>query len=142
MSPEVLAFDGGQDSDILVKNQIRYYKVVVPDTVDSRANAGLAGQRRSRGRWCGDCVRARISCRLPDPAITPVVKSMHNELVLATPVLTPGTWYLEVKATADNTNYTVTSKPVRPLRSWTLPDAFRLISHTLGWCHRCLAIPV
>jgi hypothetical protein len=55
--------------------------------------------------------------------VTPVIKSKHNEIVLATPVLTPGTWYLEVKAIADGTNYTVTSKPVRPQRSWVLPVA-------------------
>ena len=120
MSPETLAFDGGQDSDILVKNQIRYYKVVVPDTVDAEPTQGW---QVSADLVAGGVeLRARKDFLPPaDPAITPVVKSMHNELVLATPVLTPGTWYLEVKATADNTNYTVTSKPVRPLRSWTLP---------------------
>jgi hypothetical protein len=122
LTPEVLAFDGGQDSDILVENQIRYYKVVVPDTVDSEP---LQGWQISADLVAGEVeMRARKDfLPPPDPLVTPVIKSKHNEIVLATPVLTPGTWYLEVKAIADGTNYTVTSKPVRPQRSWVLPVA-------------------
>ncbi|HSC75097.1 MAG TPA: hypothetical protein VLB90_02535 [Pseudomonadales bacterium] len=115
-----LAFDGGQDSDVLVKNQIRYYKVVVPDTVDG---GPLLGWQVSTDLVAGGVELRVRKDFLPtaDTTIKPVVKSFHDEAVLTTPLLTPGTWYIEVKATADGTDYTIKSKPVRPVRSWTLP---------------------
>lgn len=115
-----LAFDGGQDSDVLVNNQIRYYKVVVPSTVDG---GPLLGWQVSTDLLAGSVELRVRKDFLPtaDTTIKPVVKSFHNEAVLATPLLTPGTWYIEVKAKVDGTNYTITSKPTRPVRSWTLP---------------------
>ncbi len=121
-NPINLDFDGGQHSQVLVKNQVRYYRVDVPEMLDGnlvqgwRVNADLLGG--------GVELRVRKDFLPPaDNTTKPVVKSLHNEAVIARPLLTPGTWFIEVKATTDGTSYTINSIPVRPQRDWTLPVA-------------------
>lgn len=122
LTPKVLAFDGGQDTDLLVTKQIRYYKVVVPDTVDGKPVKGW--QVSSTVSSGSISMRARKDA-LPnnDKTVKSVVLSLHNEIVVAPPVLTPGTWYVEVQAIDEevSSGYTITSKPVRPARDWTMP---------------------
>lgn len=119
-APISLAFDGGQDSQVLVKNQVRYYQVDVPETLDGLAVSAW----RVNADVLSGSVELRVRKGFLPPADTttkPVVKSLHNEAVIAQPLLTSGTWYVEVKATTDGTNYTVNSVPGRAQRQWTLP---------------------
>ncbi|MBK8102496.1 MAG: FG-GAP repeat protein [Cellvibrionales bacterium] len=127
-APIPLAFDGGQDSQVLVKNQVRYYRVEVPETLDGLA---VPAWRVNTDLLSGS-VELRVRKDFLPPADTttkPVVKSLHNEAVITQPLLTPGIWYVEVKAMADGTSYTVNSVPGRAQRQWTLPTQAADFNH-------------
>lgn len=124
-----LAFDGGSSTlagPALVANQIRYYKVVVPAEVDGSPLLGW--------KVTTDIASGSVAMRFNKGALPPAVAGTppavtHNEGILTVPFLTPGTWYVEVKATADNTAYTITSRPTRAERTWTMPTTAAEFTH-------------
>ena len=105
-------------SGVLQDNQRAYYRIVVPAT-----NNGVAviGWRLNLNQSTGTAsLRARKGT-LPSDADSNMMPFTTDEAVLVPPFLTPGTWYVEVKAMG-STTFTLTSSDVQLERSpWQMP---------------------
>jgi hypothetical protein len=109
------------DSGLLEDNERAYYRVEVPETLDGEPVLGW--YLKSSVTQGSAQIRVR-KLLLPDDSggdatQTPAVT---KTLVVTPPRLTPGTWYVEVKAVGA-TDYTLTSTAVRMEREWTMPAA-------------------
>lgn len=119
LAADPLIFDGGAlTRHELVKDQIRYFKVEVPE---QHPDGGpLEGWIINTDIITGSTQIRVHKNRLPNTD-KGVLLSQHNELVVVNPVLSPGTWYVEVKALSSGTSFTVRSRPVRAERNWAMP---------------------
>jgi len=123
LTPLSLASDGGvAASGSLGDGQVAYYQVDIPAELDglpplgwllkTTTTSGAAGLRIRQGQVPGD-------------TSTGSVVSSNGTVAVVPPVLTPGTWYVELKGTGI-TAYTlssslVTDSPARYSRAWTMP---------------------
>jgi hypothetical protein len=107
------------DGGVLADNQRDYYRVDVPATLDGEP---IAGWYLTTSTSQGDAqVRVRRDL-LPDdagggPTQTPF---RSPAAVTVPPLLSPGTWYVEVKGVGA-TSYTITSSAIWMEREWTMP---------------------
>lgn len=133
LEPPELAYDGGTVSDQLNEDAVHLYRVEVPTLIDS---APIAGWELALEFVTG-AAQVRIRKNLvpgelgSSTTLGPL--TANNAIVVTPPFLTPGTWYIEVKATT-LTDYTLISTPVRPERAWAMPEADVLAS-TPGLTH-------
>lgn len=112
-----LTFDGGSVNNSLLDAQVHYYQVDVPDFIGAEAVTGWTlGLNVVNG---AASVRVRKG-QVPDKTSTNTLSTTSPETNIVAPFLTPGTWYIEVKGTG-LTDYTLTSKALRPERSWNMP---------------------
>ena len=113
-TPLALAAAAGSNAATLLNNQSQFYRFDIP--------ASFAAWRLSLAVTNGAVqLRARKDT-LPDAASTwtDTLTSTQLETILTPGFLTPGVWYVEVKATG-LASYTLTSDQVTPLRTWTMP---------------------
>ncbi len=116
-----VAFDGGEVSDSLTQAETRFYEFDVPVNCDDEpppgwvieldTTSGSATMEVRRGRLPGDAKSEGASF---------VFSSTSRETVVSPPHFQPGTWYVAVKS-AGLTEYTLRSRPITALRSWTMP---------------------
>lgn len=123
LTPTPLPADGGAAaSGTLDDGQVAYYQVDIPAALDGLPPLGcLLKTTTSSG-----AVSLRIrQGQVPGDANTGSVVSANGTVAVVPPVLTAGTWYVEVKGTGI-TAYTlssslVTDSPARYSRAWTMP---------------------
>ncbi|MFZ4859468.1 MAG: InlB B-repeat-containing protein, partial [Desulfuromonadaceae bacterium] len=124
LTPTPLAITGSSAaSGSLVDQQVAYYQVEVPAEVSGQPVLGwLLKSAVSSG-----AVSIRVRKDLvPGGTNAGSVVSPNSAITIVPPVLTPGTWYVEVKGTGI-TDYTlssdiVTADPAKHRRSWTMPS--------------------
>lgn len=123
LTPTPLAADGGVSaSDSLGDGQVAYYQVDIPAALDGLTPLGwLLKTTTSSG---AASLRIRQG-QVPGDTNTGSVVSANGTVAVVPPVLTAGTWYVEVKGTG-STAYTlssslVTDSPARYSRAWTMP---------------------
>ncbi|MGC3957330.1 MAG: hypothetical protein QM813_05035 [Verrucomicrobiota bacterium] len=104
-------------SGVLVDNQRAFFKFTVPATNNGRA---VIGWRLTLTQTSGaPTLRARKDS-LPVDNLVGQMPFVADEAVLVPPFLTPGTWYVEVKASG-TTSFTLASSEVALERSaWTM----------------------
>ena len=106
-------------SGVLTDNQRAFYRIQVPATNNGRA---VLGWKLALAQTFGSAsVRARKNI-LPSDDDTGQMPFTPDEAVIVPPFLTPGMWYVEVKATG-TTGFTLTSSDVdleRP--AWLMPQ--------------------
>jgi len=118
-----LAITGGAvASGSLIDQQVAYYQVEVPVVVNGQPVLGwLLKSAVSSG-----AVTIRVRKDLvPGSNNTGSVVSPNSAITIVPPVLTPGTWYVEVKGTGI-TDYTLSSDivsvdPAKHRRTWAMP---------------------
>ncbi len=123
LTPTPLAADGGvAASGSLDAGQVAYYQVEIPAALDGLSPLGwLLKTTTTSG-----VVTLRVrQGQVPGDVNTGSVVSANGTVAVVPPVLTPGTWYVEVKGTGI-TAYTlssslVTDSPARYSRAWTMP---------------------
>jgi hypothetical protein len=105
-------------SNALLDNQRDFYRIEVPATNNG---APVIGWRLNLSQTTGSAsLRARKDI-LPSDADSNLMPFTTTEAVLVPPFLTPGTWYVEVKASG-STTYTLTSSNVELERApWAMP---------------------
>lgn len=104
-------------SGLLLDNQRTYYKVVVPTNVNGQPIIGWQLDLSQTSGQAGMRVRKDA---LPSDAVTGIPFTA-NAAVIAPPVLTNGTWYVEVRGT-NSTSYTLTSSALALQRpAWQMP---------------------
>ena len=123
MTPEPLPFTPGSSvSGTLGNGQSVYYRFDVPPTVNG--NPLLAWLLKSATTNGATSLRVRPG-QVPGDDNSGSVVSSNRTVAIVPPVLTPGTWYVEVKGIG-STAYTLTSDivsadPAKHGRSWTMP---------------------
>jgi hypothetical protein len=120
--PASLILDNGTASGSLVDQQIQYYQVTIPATVNGYPLAGWKiGTRTTTGS-----AKLFISKNgVPNATNQPTLAVTSPFAVLTAPYLEPGTWYIAVQGVGI-TDYTITSEiisadPTRNRRSWNMP---------------------
>ena len=116
-----LTLAGGSASGSLIDQQVVYFQVTVPDTVNGFP---IAGWKIVTAASVGSATLRVAKGEVPGAA-TPSLASSQQNTVIAPPYLSPGIWYIEVKGTGP-TDYTITSDiisadPARHSRSWSMP---------------------
>lgn len=113
LRPGELAFSGGSATASLADSQRTFYRVEVPD--------GVLGWQLDLDIANGSpLVRARRGV-LPSDAEPGFVSFGGPSIVIAPPVLQPGTWFVEVKGVGVS-EFTLRSGPVELHRpAWTMP---------------------
>ena len=118
-------------TNLLAENERRYYRVQVPATNRGQAVLGW----RLQADWTSG--RADIRVRkdlLPTDGLLLMPFVTGGEAAIVSPMLTPGTWYVEVKGNG-STAYTLTNSQLlieRP--AWNLPMLGQL-ANTAGVTH-------
>lgn len=110
---------GHSASDILVDGQRAYFKVVIPESIGGSAVLGWQLDLAQTSGQAGMRVRKDL---LPSDTVTGM-PFVPNAAIIAPPVLTNGTWYVEVRGT-NTTSFTLTSSAValqRPI--WQMPGS-------------------
>jgi len=113
-----LAWDGGDESVVLKDKEVAWFRVEVPADCDETAQAGwIVTQQLIRGQ-------ATIEVRkgnLPGAATGgQTLTTTARQTVIVPPFLSPGTWYVAVRATG-NTEIRLKTEEVRAARQWTMP---------------------
>jgi len=113
---------GSSVSSSLGNNQVAYYRFEVPATVNGQPLLGWLLKSTTTGGAVS--IRARQG-QIPGDDNTGSVVSSNRTVAIVPPVLTPGTWYVEVKGIG-TTAYTlttdvVTNDPATYRRHWTMP---------------------
>ncbi|MBL0224670.1 MAG: InlB B-repeat-containing protein [Geobacteraceae bacterium] len=123
LTPAPLPITGGAVGGSLVDQQVAYYQVEVPAAVNGQPVLGwLLKSAVSSGAVN---IRARKDL-VPGSTTAGVVASANSAITIVPPVLTPGTWYVEVKGTGI-TDYTLSSDivsadPAKHRRTWAMPS--------------------
>ncbi len=126
-----LAWDGGDETIILKDREVAYFRVEVPADCDEVAQAGwIVTQELVRGQ-------AAIEVRkdnLPGAATGgQTLVTQARQTVIVPPYLSPGTWYVAVRATG-NTELRLRTAEVRAERHFTMPARGEVAS-TPGLTH-------
>jgi hypothetical protein len=110
-------------SGVLSDNQRAFYRIQVPATNNGRA---VLGWRLDLAQTFGSAsLRARKNV-LPSDDDSSLMPFTPDEAVIVPPFLTPGTWYVEVKATG-TTGFTLTSSDINLERpAWLMPQLGQL----------------
>jgi len=124
LTPAALPITGGAAATgSLIDQQVAYYQVEVPEELNGQPVLGwLLKSAVSNG-----AVSIRVRKDLvPGNNNTGAVVSANSAITIVPPVLTPGTWYVEVKATGI-TDYSLSSDivsadPAKHRRTWTMPS--------------------
>ena len=104
-------------SGLLLDSQRAYYKVVVPESINGQPVIGWELNLSQSSGQAGLRVRKDA---LPSDGFTGVPFTA-NAAIIAPPVLTNGTWYVEVRGT-NSTSYTLTSSSLALQRpAWQMP---------------------
>ena len=122
-----LNFESGQDvngrtnvvSVLLADNQRAFFRVEVP-AVDAERMPVIGWQLDLTTRQGQPSVRVRKDLLPQDGSDYATSPWNSPSAYIVPPYLTPGTWYVEVRG-AGATDLTLTSNPLRALRTWTLP---------------------
>lgn len=105
-------------SAVLADNQRGYFKINVPGTNNGRA---VLGWRLTLAQTTGAATLRARKDLLPADGVVTQMPFVADEAVLTPPFLTPGTWYVEVKASG-TTSFTLTSTEVSLERPpWVMP---------------------
>jgi len=104
---------------LLEDNQRDYYRVEVPGTLDG---IPVIGWYLTASTTTGDAqMRVRKNLLPQDSGGGATQTPFKSKATVIVPsLLTPGTWYVEVKGVGA-TDYTLASSAVRPDRSWAMP---------------------
>ena len=124
LTPTTLLLDNGSASGSLVDQQIRYYQVVIPATVNGYP---LAGWKIGTSATNGSAKLYIAKNGIPNATNQPTLEVTSPFAVLTAPYLEPGTWYIAVQGIGI-TDYSITSEiisadPDRNSRSWAMPAA-------------------
>jgi hypothetical protein len=107
------------NSGVLSDNQRAFYRIQVPATNNGRAVLGWKLDLAQAFGAASLRVRKNI---LPSDDDTGQMPFTPDEAVIVPPFLTPGTWYVEVKATG-TTGFTLTSSDINLERpAWLMPQ--------------------
>ncbi|MDU0460262.1 MAG: hypothetical protein RW306_16160 [Geobacteraceae bacterium] len=122
LTPTTLILDNGSASGSLVDQQIRYYQVNIPATINGYP---LAGWKIGTSATNGSAKLYIAKNGIPNAPNQPTLEVTSPFAVLTAPYLEPGTWYIAVQGVGI-TDYSITSEiisasPDRNSRSWSMP---------------------
>jgi len=112
-----VTFDGGSKSGTLIDNQVHYFQIEVPETIGTDP---VLGWILDLTETTGDASLRLRKGEPPYEGSPDTLASNVAETIVTPPFLSGGTWFVAVKASG-LTNYTLTSDPVRPERTWSMP---------------------
>jgi hypothetical protein len=121
-TPVALSLDNGTASGSLIDQQIQYYQVTIPATVNGYP---LAGWKIATTTTTGTARLFISKNGVPNAPNQPTLAVTSPFAVLTAPYLEPGSWYIAVQGSGI-TDYTITSEiiaadPVKNRRSWNMP---------------------
>ncbi|MCX6879064.1 MAG: putative Ig domain-containing protein [Verrucomicrobia bacterium] len=103
-------------TDFLADNQRAFFKIVVPADLNG---ASILGWNPTLSTTSGSAQFRLQKNGIPTDASS-FTAWTSNRMVIVPPLLTPGTWYVEVKGIGA-TEFTLTSEVVSLERTWTMP---------------------
>lgn len=104
-------------SGSLIDDQSRFFKVEIPELFEGEP---VSGWYLNTDTPQGEVLLRARQGALPDDANRTQTGWGEGALMVVPPLLTPGTWYLELKGVGA-TAYTLSSRFVLPKRTWIMP---------------------